>query len=287
MSDRISVAKTYKLYIGGAFPRSESGRSYPVSDAKGTFLANAALGSRKDARDAVAAARKAFPGWSGATAYNRGQVLYRVAEVLEGRREQFISEVASSEGVAVKKAQTFVDSAIDRWVWYAGWTDKIAAVLGSANPVAGPYFSFSTPEPTGVVAVLAPQQSSLLGLVSVIAPVIASGNTCVVITSQDRPLPAITLSEVLATSDVPGGVINIITGRTAEIAPWLASHGDVNALDLTGAPESLRADLERSAAGTVKRVLRNKAGEDFGREPDMSRLRAYLETKTVWHPMGV
>ncbi|MFS8104857.1 aldehyde dehydrogenase family protein [Lentzea alba] len=287
MSDRVTVAKTYKLYIGGKFPRSESGRSYPVTDSKGGFLANAAQGSRKDARDAVAAARKAFPGWSGATAYNRGQVLYRVAEVLEGRREQFINEVAQSEGVQLKKAQSLVDSAIDRWVWYAGWTDKIAAVLGSSNPVAGPYFSFSTPEPTGVVAVLAPQQSSLLGLVSVIAPVIASGNTCVVITSQDRPLPAITLSEVLATSDVPGGVVNIITGRTAEIAPWLASHGDVNALDLTGAPESLRADLERSAAGTVKRVLRNKASEDFTREPDMSRLRAYLETKTVWHPMGV
>ncbi|WP_086660948.1 aldehyde dehydrogenase family protein [Lentzea kentuckyensis] len=287
MSDRVTVAKTYKLYIGGAFPRSESGRSYPVTDSKGTFLANAAQGSRKDARDAVTAARKAFGSWSGATAYNRGQVLYRVAEVLEGRREQFVSEVAASEGVQLKKAQSIVDTAIDRWVWYAGWTDKIAAVLGSANPVAGPYFSFSTPEPTGVVAVLAPQQSSLLGLVSVIAPVIASGNTAVVITSQDRPLPAITLSEVLATSDVPGGVVNIITGRTAEIAPWLASHADVNALDLTGAPESLRADLERSAAGTVKRVLRTKAGEDFAVTPDMSRLRAYLETKTVWHPMGV
>ncbi|GGM84644.1 aldehyde dehydrogenase [Lentzea pudingi] len=287
MSDRITVAKTYKLYIGGKFPRSESGRSYPVADTKGAFLANAAQGSRKDARDAVTAARKAFGGWSGTTAYNRGQVLYRVAEVLEGRREQFITEVAGSEGVALKKAQSLVDTAIDRWVWYAGWTDKIAAVLGSSNPVAGPYFSFSTPEPTGVVAVLAPQQSSLLGLISVIAPVIASGNTCVVITSQDRPLPAITLSEVLATSDVPGGVVNIITGRTAEIAPWLASHGDVNALDLTGAPESIRADLERSAAGTVKRVLRNKAGEDFTATPDMSRLRAYLETKTVWHPMGV
>ncbi|KOV80341.1 aldehyde dehydrogenase [Nocardia sp. NRRL S-836] len=287
MSDRISVAKTYKLYIGGAFPRSESGRSYPVTDTKGTFLANAALGSRKDARDAVTAARKAFGPWSAATAYNRGQVLYRVAEVLEGRREQFTTEVAASEGVPLKKAQSLVDTAIDRWVWYAGWTDKIAAVLGSANPVAGPYFSFSTPEPTGVVAVLAPQQSSLLGLVSVIAPVIASGNTCVVITSQDRPLPAITLSEVMATSDLPGGVVNIITGRAAEIAPWLASHADVNALDLTGAPESLRADLERSAAGTVKRVLRVRSDEDFTREPDLSRLRAYLETKTVWHPMGV
>ncbi|PRY43754.1 aldehyde dehydrogenase family protein [Umezawaea tangerina] len=284
---RIPVAKTYKLYIGGKFPRSESARSYPVTDSKGAFLANAAQGSRKDARDAVSAARKAFAGWSGATAYNRGQVLYRVAEVLEGRREQFAAEVSAAEGVGAKKAQALVDTAIDRWVWYAGWTDKIAAVLGSSNPVAGPYFSFSTPEPTGVVAVLAPQQSSLLGLISVVAPVIASGNTAVVVTSQDRPLPAITLSEVLATSDLPGGVVNLLTGRTAEIAPWLASHADVNALDLTGAPEAIRGDLERAAAGTVKRVLRVRGGEDFGREPDIGRLRAYLETKTVWHPMGV
>ncbi|MET1074227.1 MAG: aldehyde dehydrogenase family protein [Umezawaea sp.] len=284
---RIPVAKTYKLYIGGKFPRSESARSYPVTDSKGAFLANAAQGSRKDARDAVSAARKAFPGWSGATAYNRGQVLYRVAEVLEGRREQFVAEVSAAEGVGVKKAQGLVDAAIDRWVWYAGWTDKIAAVLGSSNPVAGPYFSFSTPEPTGVVGVLAPQQSSLLGLISVVAPVIASGNVAVVVTSQDRPLPAITLSEVLATSDVPGGVVNLLTGRTAEIAPWLASHADVNALDLGGAPDGIRVELERAAAGTVKRVLRARAGEDFTREPDISRLRAYLETKTVWHPMGV
>ncbi|GAB2981279.1 aldehyde dehydrogenase family protein [Saccharothrix stipae] len=285
--NRIAVAKTYKLYIGGAFPRSESGRSYPVVDAKGAFLANAAQGSRKDARDAVAAARKAFPGWSGATAYNRGQVLYRVAEVLEGRREQFIAEVAAGEGVTAKKAQSLVDAAIDRWVWYAGWTDKVATVLGASNPVAGPYFSFSVPEPTGVVAVLAPQESSLLGLVSAVAPVIATGNAAVVVTSQDRPLPAVTLAEVLATSDLPGGVVNVLTGRTAEIAPWLASHADVNALDLTGAPESARADLERAAAGTVKRVLRARPAEDFTREPDLARLRAFLETKTVWHPVGV
>jgi acyl-CoA reductase-like NAD-dependent aldehyde dehydrogenase len=288
MSDRLSIAKTYKLYIGGAFPRSESGRSYPVKDSKGTFLANAAQGSRKDVREAVVAARKAFAGWSGATAYNRGQVLYRVAELLEGRREQFIAETAASEGIATKKAQSTVDAAIDRWVWYAGWTDKVATVLGASNPVAGPYFSFSLPEPTGVVGVLAPQASALLGLVSVVAPVIATGNTAVVVTSQDRPLPAITLSEVLATSDVPGGVVNIITGRTAELAPWLASHGDVNALDLAGAPESMRAELEASAADTVKRVLRAKAAEpDWALQPDVSRLRAFLETKTVWHPMGV
>ena len=286
MSDRLSVAKTYKLYIGGAFPRSESGRSYPVRDSKGGFLANAAQGSRKDVREAVVAARKAFGGWSGATAYNRGQVLYRVAELLEGRREQFVAEVAASEGT--RKAQSIVDAAIDRWVWYAGWTDKVASVLGASNPVAGPYFSFSVPEPTGVVGVLAPQTSSLLGLVSVVAPVIATGNTAVVVAAQDRPLPAITLSEVLATSDVPGGVVNMITGRTAELAPWLASHADVNAIDLTGAPESMRTELEGAAADTVKRVLRVRGAEpDWTAQPDISRLRAFLETKTVWHPMGV
>jgi acyl-CoA reductase-like NAD-dependent aldehyde dehydrogenase len=286
MSDRLAVAKTYKLYIGGAFPRSESGRSYPVRDSKGGFLANAAQASRKDVRDAVAAARKAFPGWSGATAYNRGQVLYRVAELLEGRHEQFVAEVAASEGAVA--ARSIVDAAIDRWVWYAGWADKIATVLGAANPVAGPYFSFSVPEPTGVVGLLAPPSSSLLGLVSVLAPAIVTGNTVVVVSSQDRPLPAITLSEVLATSDVPGGVVNMLTGRTTELAPWLASHADVNALDLAGAPEEQRADLERGAAGTVKRVLRAPAAEpDWTPTPDTSRLRAFLETKTVWHPTGV
>jgi acyl-CoA reductase-like NAD-dependent aldehyde dehydrogenase len=288
MSDRVTVAKTYKLYIGGAFPRSESGRSYPVTDAKGAFLANAAQASRKDARDAVVAARKAFGGWSGATAYNRGQVLYRVAELLEGRRDQFVAEVIASDGVPARRAQSLVDASIDRWVWYAGWTDKIASVLGASNPVAGPYFSFTVPEPTGVVAVLAPQASSLLGLVSVLAPVLASGNTCVVVASQNRPLPAITLSEVLATSDVPGGVVNTLTGRTAELAPWLAAHGDVNALDLTGAAAGQRIDLERAAAGTVKRVLRVPATEpDWTAMPDITRLRAFVESKTVWHPVGV
>jgi acyl-CoA reductase-like NAD-dependent aldehyde dehydrogenase len=289
MSDgRLAVAKTYKLYIGGAFPRSESGRSYPVHDSGGRFLANAAQASRKDARDAVAAARKAFPGWAGATAYNRGQVLYRVAEMLEGRREQFLAEVAAAQGLQAKRAQLEVDAAIDRWVWYAGWSDKIATVLGAANPVAGPYFSFTVPEPTGVVAVLAPQASSLLGLVSVVAPVICAGNTTVVVASQDRPLPAVTLSEVLATSDLPGGVVNVLTGRTAELAPWLAAHADVNALDLTGAPAAIRTDLERAAAGTVKRVLRAPAAEpDWARTPDLRRLRAFLEAKSVWHPTGV
>ncbi|RSD22072.1 aldehyde dehydrogenase family protein [Amycolatopsis eburnea] len=288
MSDRISVAKTYKLYIGGKFPRSESGRVYPVTDGKGKFLANAAHASRKDVRDAVVAARKAFPGWSSATAYNRGQVLYRVAEVLEGRRDQFIAEVSSSEGLAAKKAESLVDAAIDRWVWYAGWTDKIATVLGAANPVAGPYFSFTVPEPTGVVAVLAPQSSSLLGLVEVLAPVLATGSTAVVVSSAERPLPAITLSEVLATSDVPGGVANILTGHASELGPWLASHGDVNALDPTGAAAEDRPGLAREAANTVKRVLTVPEAEpDWTSAPDLTRLRRYLEAKTVWHPLGV
>ncbi|UVS81925.1 aldehyde dehydrogenase family protein [Actinokineospora sp. UTMC 2448] len=286
MSDRLTVSKTYKLYLGGAFPRSESGRTYPVTDARGRFLANAAQASRKDVREAVVAARAAFGKWSRATAYNRGQVLYRVAEMLEGRREQFCAEVAAGEGVPAKRAAALVDAAIDRWVWYAGWTDKVATVLGAANPVAGPYFSFSVPEPTGVVGVLAPQGSSLLGLVSVLAPVIATGNTAVVVTSQDRPLPAVTLAEVLATSDVPGGVVNVLTGHTAELAPWLAAHADVNAVDLVGAPQELRAELERAAAGSVKRVLRS-AEPDWTAEPGITRLRAFLETKTVWHPMGV
>ncbi|MGH8881869.1 MAG: aldehyde dehydrogenase family protein, partial [Stackebrandtia sp.] len=215
-------------------------------------------------------------------------ILYRVAELLEGRREQFMAEVTASEGAQARRAQSIVDAAIDRWVWYAGWADKIATVLGAANPVAGPYFSFSVPEPTGVVGLLAPQSSSLLGLVSVLAPAIVAGNTAVVVTSQDRPLPAITLSEVLATSDVPNGVVNILTGRTAELAPWLVAHADVNAVDLTGTATEMRPDLEKSAAGTVKRVLRVPPIEpDWSKKSDVSRLRAFLETKTVWHPMGM
>ncbi|MPY77605.1 MAG: aldehyde dehydrogenase family protein [Actinophytocola sp.] len=287
-SERVGVAKTYKLYIGGKFPRSESGRSYQVTSEGGAFLANAAQASRKDLRDAVVAARSAFGAWSGATAYNRGQVLYRVAEVMEGRRDQFIAEVRDADGVRPRSAESLVDTAIDRWVWYAGWTDKLAAVLGGTNPVAGPYFSFTVPEPTGVVGVLAPQRSSLLGLVSVLAPVVATGCTAVVVSSAARPLPAITLAEVLATSDVPGGVVNLLTGHAAELGPWLASHADVNALDLTGADAEHRTELARSAADTVKRVLRIPEQEpDWTASPGLGRLRAYLEDKTVWHPMGV
>ena len=292
---RLDVRKTYKLYIGGAFPRSESGRSYDVHDAKGAFLANAARASRKDARDAVVAARSAFGGWSGATAYNRGQVLYRVAELMEGRQAQFADEVARSEGLTPARAQRVVDAAIDRWVWYAGWSDKVAQVFGGLNPVAGPYFDISAPEPTGVVAALAPQDSSLLGLVSVIAPIVVTGNTCVVLSSELRPLPSVTLAEVLATSDVPGGVVNILTGHPVEVAPWLASHADVNGIDLAGAAgaaDVVWGDLERAAADNLKRVLR-PAGSgveaiepDWAPTPDTARLRTWLETKTVWHPKG-
>jgi acyl-CoA reductase-like NAD-dependent aldehyde dehydrogenase len=283
---RVEVRKTYKLFIGGAFPRSESGRSYKVLAADGSFLANAARASRKDIRDAVVAARKAFAGWASATAYNRGQILYRCAEMLEGRRAQFAAEVAAAEGLTPATAESAVDAAVDRWVWYAGWSDKLAQVLGSSNPVAGPYFNFSVPEPTGVVAVVAPQDSTLLGLVSVIAPVITSGNTAVVVASEGGPLPAVTLAEVLATSDLPGGVVNILTGHVGELAPVLADHMDVNALDLTGVDEEERPALERAAAASVKRVLRSAPDQDWTAEPGLSRLRAFVETKTVWHPVG-
>ncbi|QBX56247.1 aldehyde dehydrogenase family protein [Nocardioides seonyuensis] len=286
-STRIDVRKTYKLYIGGQFPRSESGRSYVVNDAKGRLLANAAQASRKDARDAVQAARKAFPGWSGRTAYNRGQVVYRIAEVLEGRREQFEAELRASEGVTAVKARTYVDAAIDRLVWYAGWADKITQVVGNANPVAGPFFNLSTPEPSGVVAVVAPR-GPLLGLVSVVAPLIITGNTVVVIASEAHPLTAITLGEVMATSDLPGGVVNVLTGSVSEIAPWLASHMDVNGIDLTGVDDdALARDLEVAAADNLKRVRRPAPGTDWLAEPDLDRMTAFLETKTVWHPIGV
>jgi acyl-CoA reductase-like NAD-dependent aldehyde dehydrogenase len=287
MTARLDVRKTYKLYVGGRFPRSESGRSYEVVDAKGRFLANAAQASRKDARDAVVAARKAFAGWAAATAYNRGQVLYRVAELLEGRRAQFVADVSAAEGLTARRAEAVVDAAIDRWVWYAGWSDKIAQVHGSSNPVAGPFFDFSVPEPTGVVATIAPQGSSLLGLVSVIAPAVVSGNTVVVLASEERPLPAVTLGEVMATSDVPGGVVNVLTGRVGEVASHLASHMDVNAIDLAGVEDpGAAAALEAAAAENLKRVLRPRE-EDWTATPSLKRMLALLETKTVWHPVGI
>jgi acyl-CoA reductase-like NAD-dependent aldehyde dehydrogenase len=271
-SPRLAVRKTYKLFIGGAFPRSESGRSYVAQEA------NVALASRKDVRDAVKAARAAASKWGGATAYNRGQVLYRVAEMLEGRRSQFVS---------LGLPASDVDEAIDRWVWYAGWSDKVAQVYGSANPVAGPYFNLSSPEPTGVVGIVAP--APFLGLVSVVAPAIVTGNAAVVLAARDAPLAAVTLAEVLATSDLPGGVVNILTGDPAETAPWLAGHMDVNAIDLTGvADEALAAALEEAAAGNLKRVVRPPLTEpDWTDDPGIGRMTVFLETKTVWHPKGI
>lgn len=284
-SGRLEVHKTYKLFIGGAFPRSESGRSYVVSSAGGRRLANAALASRKDARDAVAAARAAQPAWASSTAYNRGQVVYRLAEMLEGRAAQFAASVAAAEGATARASRRIVAASIDRLVWYAGWADKFAQVVGSSNPVAGPYFNFTIPEPTGVVAVLAPQVSSLLGLVSVLAPVVVTGNAAVVVASEARPLPAVTLAEVAATSDVPAGVVNVLTGRTGELAPVLAGHMDVGALDISGAAPDARPDLERLAAGNLKRVL--VLEEDWAAVPSLRRLRAFVEVKTVWHPVGI
>jgi acyl-CoA reductase-like NAD-dependent aldehyde dehydrogenase len=287
---RVDVRKTYKLFVGGGFPRSESGHSYVVNDVRGRFVANAALASRKDARDAVAAARSAFPGWSGRTAYNRGQILYRIAEVMEDRRPQFVDAVRQGEGGGAAAASRVVDAAIDRLVWYAGWADKLTQVVGNANPVAGPFFNLSTPEPTGVVAVVAPTGSSLLGLVSVVAPVIVSGNTVVVAASPQRPLPAVTFAEVLATSDVPPGVVNVLTGSFDRTVPTLSSHMDVNGVDLTGlaGEAELAQACEVAAADNLKRVQRAPDTEpDWTVDPGTGPMTAFLETKTVWHPIGV
>jgi acyl-CoA reductase-like NAD-dependent aldehyde dehydrogenase len=263
---RLPVRKTYKLFVGGAFPRSESGRTY---EAEGQNVARA---SRKDVRDAVRAARGAQPKWAAMTAYNRGQVLYRVAEMLEARTPEF---------AALTGGEDEVNAAVDRLVWYAGWADKLVQVLGSANPVAGPYFNFTVPEPTGVVGILAPQEPPLLGLVSRLAPVLVGGNAAVLVASEPRPLAAIELAEAIATSDVPGGVVNILTGHRTELAPVLAGHMDVNALDVTGADGDL-PELERLAADNVKRIVRGSAEDQSPWE-----VAGFLELKTVWHPMGV
>ncbi len=285
MAERVSVRKTHKLYIGGAFPRSESGRTFEALDAKGRFVANMAHASRKDARDAVRAARAAFAGWSGRTPYNRGQVLYRIAEVMEDRRDQFVEQVRAAEGLTAKQGATVVAAAVDRVVWYAGWADKYTQVLGNANAVSAPFFNLSSPEPTGVVAVLAPQDS-LLGLVSTVLPAIATGNTVVVVSSREHPIAAVTLAEVMATSDLPGGVVNVLTGRADEIGPWLASHLDVNGIDLVGTDLDLATELEVAAAENLKRVLR-PTDDDWAVEPTLTRLAQWTETKTVWHPIGV
>jgi acyl-CoA reductase-like NAD-dependent aldehyde dehydrogenase len=278
---RVDVRKTYKLFIGGDFPRSESGHSYVVNDTKGRFVANAALASRKDARDAVVAARKAFPGWSSRTAYNRAQILYRVAEIMEDRRPQFVAAVRQSEGLTASRADKVVDESIDRLVWYAGWADKITQVVGNANPVAGPFFNLSTPEPTGVVAVLAPDEPDILGLIREIAPALAAGNTVVALISRRWPLRALDLGEVAGVSDVPGGVLNLLCGRTEELVTPLCGHRDVNTIvDATGASEPA-ATIDELAAETVKRVTRPAPDGDT-----LARLEALMELKTAWHPVG-
>jgi acyl-CoA reductase-like NAD-dependent aldehyde dehydrogenase len=280
MAERLDVQKTYKLFIGGAFPRSESGRTFALHAPDGSLVANAAAASRKDLRDAVLAARSAQAGWAGRTAYNRGQILYRVAEVMEGRRKQFADELQRC-GVEPRAAKQEVEQAIDRWVWYAGWCDKFHHLAGTVNSVAGPYFNFTMPEPTGVVGVLAPASPALLGLVSRLAPVLVSGNTAVVLTGEASPLTAVSMAEVVATSDVPAGVVNILTGATHDLLPWLLGHRDVNAVDLTGAPRDLDASVIAEAADNVKRLIRGEADDQ---SPYV--IAEFCEMKTVWHPVG-
>ena len=278
---RIDVKKTYKLFIGGAFPRSESGRTYEIANSKGIFIANPAQASRKDLRDAVVSARAAFTGWSGATAFNRGQILYRAAEIMEGRAAQFVDEIVAVEGISSTAAKKQVQEAIDAWVWYSGWCDKIGSIYGSTNQVSGAFYNFTIPEPIGVVGAFAPQKSSLLGLVQTIAPIIATGNTVVVVASQKLPLSAITLAEVLATSDLPGGVVNILTGITAELAPWMGSHMDVDAVDASGLTVAQDKELRIAGTENLKRLSTFKA------ETSPQRILAFMEQKTVWHPIGI
>ncbi len=280
MSNRIDVKKTYKLFINGQFPRSESGRVYEIKSGK-DFLANPAQASRKDLRDAVTAARSAHTGWANATAYNRGQILYRIAEMLEGRSSQFVEEICALEKSTSAQAKAQVSQAIDRWVWYAGWADKIATTFGATNPVAGPYYNFTIPEPMGVVGILAPEKPSLLGLVESLAPVLVSGNTAVLVASQSAPLTAITFAEVLATSDLPSGVCNILTGIKEELAPWMASHMDINAMDISGAAKKIQPALREAGADNLKRIF------SFNEKVSTQRMVSFLEAKTIWHTIGI
>ena len=278
---RIDVNKTYKLFIGGAFPRSESGRVYEIKGANKKFIANPALASRKDLRDAVVVAKAAQSGWANATAFNRGQILYRVAEIMQGRSDQFIDEICALEGVTTKVAKTQVEEAIDTWVWYSGWCDKLSSVTGSLNQVSGPFYNFTTPEALGVVAIFAENKPSLLGVVRTLAPVIASGNSAVLIASESYPLPAITLSEVLATSDVPGGVVNILTGKIAELAPWVGSHMEIDGVDVAGLSKKQEEELKLVGADNLKRIFR------FSPTNQPERILSFMEQKTVWHPIGL
>jgi acyl-CoA reductase-like NAD-dependent aldehyde dehydrogenase len=278
---RIDVNKTYKLFIGGAFPRSESGRVYEIKGANKKFIANPALASRKDLRDAVVAAKAAHSGWANATAFNRGQILYRVAEIMQGRSDQFIDEICALEGVTTKVAKVQVEEAIDTWVWYSGWCDKLSSVSGSLNQVSGPFYNFTTPEALGVVAIFAENKPSLLGVVRTLAPVIASGNSAVLIASESYPLPAITLSEVLATSDVPAGVVNILTGKITELAPWVGSHMEIDGVDVAGLSKKQEEELKLVGADNLKRIFR------FSPTNHPERILSFMEQKTVWHPIGL
>ena len=278
---RIDVNKTYKLFIGGAFPRSESGRVYEIKGANKKFIANPALASRKDLRDAVVAAKAAQSGWANATAFNRGQILYRVAEIMQGRSDQFIDEICALEGVTTKVAKIQVEEAIDTWVWYSGWCDKLSSVSGSLNQVSGPFYNFTTPEALGVVAIFAENKPSLLGVVRTLAPVIASGNSAVLIASESYPLPAITLSEVLATSDVPAGVVNILTGKITELAPWVGSHMEIDGVDVAGLSKKQEEELKLVGADNLKRIFR------FSPTNHPERILSFMEQKTVWHPVGL
>jgi acyl-CoA reductase-like NAD-dependent aldehyde dehydrogenase len=278
---RIDVNKTYKLFIGGAFPRSESGRVYEIKGANKKFIANPSLASRKDLRDAVVAAKAAQPGWANATAFNRSQILYRIAEIMEGRSEQFVDEICALEGVTNKVAKSQVEAAIDTWVWYSGWCDKLSSVTGSLNQVSGPFYNFTTPESLGVVAIFAETKPSLLGVVRTLAPVLAGGNSAVLIASENYPLPAITLSEALATSDVPGGVVNILTGKNAELAPWVGSHMEIDGVDVAGLSKKQEEELKLVGADNLKRIFR------FNPENHPERILSFMEQKTVWHPIGI
>ena len=278
---RIDVKKSYKLFIGGAFPRSESGRTYELKDSKGNFIANPCLASSKDLRDAVVSARGAHGLWSGATAFNRAQILYRIAEMMEGRSAQFVDEIVTLEGITPAAAKKQVEQAIDLWVWYCGWCDKIGSIYGSTNAVSGPYYNFTIPESLGVVAVFAPSKPSLLGLVQSLAPVLAGGNTAIVVASEKFPLSALTLSEVIGTSDVPGGVVNILTGSSAELAPSIGSHMDIDGVDASGLTPSQEKELRIAGAENLKRIFRFK-------DPQTpQRVLSFMENKTVWHPIGI
>lgn len=280
MSNRIDVKKTYKLFINGAFPRTESGRTYEVKSAKGVFIANPCLASRKDLKDAVVAARAAQPGWNKASAYNKGQILYRIAEMLEGRRAQFVDEIILTTGVTKLKADKEVTDSVDRLVWYAGWSDKLSSLSGALNPVAGAYYNFTVPESMGVIAAIAPESPSLLGLIDAIAPIIVGGNTVIVLASTKAPLSAMSFAEVIATSDVPAGVINILTGKKDEIAPWMASHMDIDGFDISGLPPKSHGAIRIAGAENLKRIFSFKSA-------DPGRILAFLENKTVWHPIGL